>query len=54
MTFRIDPDAAEPVLAVTDTNVQLRTHWSAGLMQAPGGQRAIVDPAGKVVVTARP
>jgi hypothetical protein len=51
MTFRLDPDAAEPVSAVTDTNVQLRTHWSAGFKQAPDGQRAIVDPAGKVVVT---
>jgi hypothetical protein len=51
MTFRLDPAAAEQVVAVTDTNVQLRTNWSAGFAQAPGGQRAIVDPAGKVVVT---
>jgi hypothetical protein len=51
MTFRLDPDAAEPVSAITDTNVQLRTNWSAGFKQAPGGQRAIVDPAGQVVVT---
>jgi hypothetical protein len=51
MTFRIDPDAAEQVVAVTDTNAQLLTYWSTGFRQAPSGERAIVDPAGKVVVT---
>jgi hypothetical protein len=51
MTFRIDPNAAEQVVAVTDTNVQLLTNWSAGFRQAPGGQRAIVDPSGTTVAT---
>jgi hypothetical protein len=51
MTFRIDPGAAEQVIAATDTSAQLLTYWSPGFRQAPGGERAIVDPAGKVVVT---
>jgi len=51
MTFRIDPNAAEQVVAVTETNGQLLTYWSTGFRQAPTGERAIVDATGKVVVT---
>jgi hypothetical protein len=51
MTFHIDPDATEQVVAVTDTNVQLLTSWPAGFRQAPGGEPAIVDGSGRVVAT---
>jgi hypothetical protein len=51
MTFRIDPNATEQVVAVTDTNVQLLTNWSPGFRQAPSGDAAIVDGSGRVVAT---
>ena len=50
MTFHIDPAAAEPVSATTDTGVTLVTYWSVGFVPGTDSERVIRDPAGKVVV----
>ena len=47
MTFHIDPAAAEPVSATTDTGVTLVTYWPAGFT----ADDAVRDAAGNVVVT---
>ena len=47
MTFHIDPAAAEPVSAMTDTGVRLVTYWPAGFI----GGAAVRDAAGTVVVS---
>ncbi len=51
VTFRIDPAAAEQVVAVTNTGVTLATFWSAGFTAGADAERVIRDPAGKVVVS---
>lgn len=51
LTFRIDPDAAEQVTALTDTGVVFVTYWSHGFQPGTPTERAIRDPAGQVVVT---
>lgn len=51
VTFRIDPDAAEQVTALTDTGVTFVTYWSPGFQSGTPTERVIRDPAGQVVVT---
>ncbi len=51
VTFHIDPAAADPVVATTDTGVSLVTYWAAGLQLAPGPDRVVRDPTGKAVVS---
>jgi len=48
MTFHIDPAAAEPVSAMTDTGVSLETSWPPGFT---AGEGAVRDATGTVVVT---
>lgn len=47
VTFRLDPAATEPVVAVTDGGAILRTFWSEGFAARDG---RIVDAAGVVVI----
>jgi hypothetical protein len=53
MTFKIDPNATEQVVAVANTGTQLLTYWSSGFRAGTdsAGKLAILDPAGKVVVS---
>jgi hypothetical protein len=51
VTFHIDPAAAEPVVATTDTGVSLVTYWASGFQLGPGPDRVVRDPTGKVVVS---
>ena len=46
-TFHIDPAAAEPGSAMTDTGVSLVTHWPPGFTASD----AVRDAAGNVVAT---
>lgn len=46
VTFHIDPAAAEPVSAMTDTGVSLVTYWPAGFT---AGEGVVRDAAGAVV-----
>ena len=48
MVFHIDPAAAEPVSAMTDTGVSLETSWPPGFTAGEGDVR---DATGAVVVT---
>ena len=50
LTFRIDPAAADPVVAVSDTGVTLETWWVPGFEAGPAPDRVIVGPAGEVIV----
>ena len=49
--FRIDPEAAEQVAAITDTGVELKTYWPEGFQADTAAERVVRDPAGQVVVT---
>jgi hypothetical protein len=51
MTFHIDPAATEGVSALTNTGVTLVTYWAAGFQAGAGGERAVRDPSGEVVVS---
>ena len=48
-TFQIDPTAADPVTALTDKGVSLRTFWSPGFVGGPPDDPVVRDPAGQVV-----
>jgi hypothetical protein len=48
-TFEIDPVAADPVTAITDKGVSLRTFWSPGFQGGPPDDPVVRDPAGQVV-----
>ena len=50
LTFRIDPAAADPVVAVSDTGVTLETLWVPGFEAGPASERVIQGPDGQVVV----
>jgi hypothetical protein len=51
VTFHIDPAAAEPVVATTNTGVSLVTYWASGFQLGPGPDRVVRDPARQVVVS---
>ena len=51
LQFRIDPEAAEQVAAVTDTGVELKTYWADGFQPGTAAERVVRDPAGQVVAT---
>jgi hypothetical protein len=48
VTFEIDPTAADPVTALTDTGRALRTFWSADF-RGSAGDKTVLDPTGAVV-----
>lgn len=48
VVFQLDPAAAEPVTAQTDTGKSLQTFWSAGFVGVADGP-AVKDPSGQVV-----
>lgn len=49
VTFRIDESAEDPVTALTDGGVSLRTFWSAGFVGATDDGPVVMDPSGQVV-----
>ncbi len=49
LTFRIDPAAAEPVSAVSDTGRELQTFWVPGFEPGSVTERVVRDPDGQVV-----
>jgi hypothetical protein len=51
VTFKIDPAAAEPVTAVTNTGRDLHTFWAAGFRGGTAEDKVVFDPTGAVVVT---
>ena len=51
MMFHIDPAAAEPVSAMTDTGVSLITYWPVGFTLGAAAERVVRDVAGMVVAT---
>src|SRR5262245_64219905 len=50
MTFHIDPNAVDPVIALTNEAVTLKTFWSPGFVPGADAERLIRDMTGKVVV----
>ena len=48
VTFEIDPAAADPVTALTDTGKVLRTFWSADF-RGSAADKTVLDPTGAVV-----
>lgn len=48
VTFEIDPTAADPVTALTDTGRVLRTFWSADF-RGSAADKTVLDPTGAVV-----
>jgi hypothetical protein len=50
VTFKIDPAASEPVTAITNTGIALRTFWSLGFVGGWADNKVVFDPAGAVVV----
>jgi hypothetical protein len=49
LTFRIDPAAAEQVMAVSDTGVELETSWAPGFEPGSATERVVRGPDGQVV-----
>jgi hypothetical protein len=49
VTFEIDPAAVDPVTAITDEGVSLRTFWSPGFVGGPAEDPVVRDPEGQVV-----
>lgn len=49
--FRIDPAEADPVTAVTDQGMSLRTFWAAGFVAGSPADPVVRDAAGQVVAT---
>lgn len=50
VTFEIDPAAADPVTALTDTGMVLRTFWSADF-RSSAADKTVLDPTGAVVAS---
>jgi hypothetical protein len=51
VTFKIDPAAAEPVVAIANTGLDLHTFWAAGFRGGTADNKVVFDPTGAVVVT---
>jgi hypothetical protein len=49
ITFIIDPNAADPVLAVTDTGLIFRTRWPLGFTGGTEQDPVVRDASGQVV-----
>ncbi len=49
VTFRIDPDAAEPVTVVSDEGVPWHVHWAQGFVAGTAEDPVVRDPLGMVV-----
>ena len=49
--FKIDPAAAEPVVAIANTGLDLHTFWAAGFRGGTADNKVVFDPTGAVVVT---
>jgi hypothetical protein len=49
VTFEIDPSAVDPVTAITDEGVSLRTYWAPGFVGGPAEDPVVRDPDGQVV-----
>jgi hypothetical protein len=53
VTFHVDPGAADPVTAATDTGATLKTYWSPGFtltsVQDAASAPVVQDPNGQVV-----
>ena len=49
VTFRIDPDAAEPVTVVSDRGVPWHVHWAQGFVAGTAEDPVVLDPLGRVV-----
>lgn len=47
--FEIDPAAFDPVTAITDQGMSLRTYWSPGFVGGPPEDPVVRDPDGQVV-----
>ena len=51
LTFHVDPDAAEPVWAESDTGAVLTTYWSKGFQAGTPAERMVLAPSGEAFVT---
>ena len=51
LTFHVDPDAAEPVWAESNTGSVLTTYWSNGFQTGTAAERVVRDPSGEAFVT---
>jgi hypothetical protein len=50
VTFKIDPDAPEPVVAVEDNGRVLPVWWPRGFIAGTSDNPVVMDPAGAVVL----
>jgi hypothetical protein len=49
MTFRIDPAAADPVVALDPNGSQIRVWWPAGFRGGPSDDLVVRDAGGRIV-----